>query len=218
MTIGECDVEGCDRVEQLRRDWCGMHYKRWQKTGDVGIAGGLRPGTTGECAAEDCDKPIRTSGDLHCEMHYYRLRRNGTLDANPWHKRGLCSIEECDQPEDALGLCSKHAARKQRHGDPHKVIHQRDRDLPRGAAHSRWSGDDATYTGVHQRLKGAKGRAADHRCTDCGNAAKHWSYDHADPSERVCELGAYSTDLDHYVPRCVPCHKTFDLALLGGAA
>jgi hypothetical protein len=210
-----CSVPGCDRGGQLRQGWCNTHYKRWSKTGDVGTAAPGRGGTTGVCAVEDCASPSRTVGAVYCEMHYSRQHRTGTLDVTP---RPICSVPGCNKTEQDSGMCSMHAIRMQRTGNPHEVIHQRDRALPRGPANPRWSGDNVTYAGIHLRLKATKGRAAGQRCVDCGNAAKHWSYDHTDPSERVCELGAYSTDLDHYAPRCVPCHKTFDLALLGGAA
>lgn len=32
------------------------------------------------CSVEGCWRPPRSAGSLHCEMHYYRLRRNGSLD------------------------------------------------------------------------------------------------------------------------------------------
>jgi hypothetical protein len=49
---------------------------------------------------------------------------------------------------------------------------------------------------------------------ECGNEAEHWSYDHLDPNEQYGPDGAYTTDLTHYQPRCVSCHKTYDLAFV----
>lgn len=55
--------------------------------------------------------------------------------------------------------------------------------------------------------------ASSHQCTHCDQRAKHWAYDHTDPAERTDpKMGPYSTDLDRYLPLCVPCHKRFDLA------
>jgi len=79
--------------------------------------------------------------------------------------------------------------------------------------------DTAEYSAAHERIRSAKGSASDYQCVDCGGAAAHWSYDHADPDERTSAVvkgnPAYSLDPDHYDPRCVSCHKVFDLDYLG---
>jgi hypothetical protein len=84
---------------------------------------------------------------------------------------------------------------------------------------ARWTGDDATYMAVHQRLRIRRGSAKLHKCVDCGLDAKQWSYEHNDPNEKSSELGPYSTDLNYYSPRCISCHKKFDLEVIrrGGA-
>ena len=165
------------------------------------------------CSVAGCDNPVRSSGAPHCEMHYYRLRRTGTLSARPWHRRGECSTPDCHEPEVRWGLCSMHAMRMKRHGDPSVVIHPKNRDLPREERNHRWTGDDATYTAIHQRVRYRRGPASRQLCTDCGRQARHWSYDHADPDGRVSDEGLpYSLDVAHYVPRCVSCHKQHDLA------
>lgn len=33
-----------------------------------------------KCIVSDCSNPTRSSGSDYCEMHYYRIRRNGTTD------------------------------------------------------------------------------------------------------------------------------------------
>lgn len=83
----------------------------------------------------------------------------------------------------------------------------------RGPANPRWTGESVTYSGMHQRVRYIRGRASDHACAECGQPARHWSYDHADPDERMSDMGAYSANLDHYIPQCVPCHKRLDLSL-----
>lgn len=74
------------------------------------------------------------------------------------------------------------------------------------------------YSAAHERVRRLYGPASDHYCIGCGAPAQHWSYDHADPDELISPtLGiAYSLDTDRYQPRCVSCHKTFDLAHLNG--
>lgn len=78
------------------------------------------------------------------------------------------------------------------------------------------------YTTVHERLKSDRGSASSYACADCGNPAQHWSYDHADPNElvdfKLTSRGiAYSLDQNRYQPRCVPCHKIFDLERINSA-
>ena len=73
--------------------------------------------------------------------------------------------------------------------------------------------DQPTYSTIHTRLSAARGAARKHLCVDCGEAAEQWSYDHSDVTELVSDLNhPYSLDLNHYDPRCVPCHRTFDVA------
>lgn len=76
-----------------------------------------------------------------------------------------------------------------------------------------------SYQAMHKRIAKDRGPAREYDCVDCGGAAAHWSYDHADLNELVGPVGrerfdaAYSLDPEHYVPRCVPCHKTHDLGV-----
>lgn len=58
---------------------------------------------------------------------------------------------------------------------------------------------------AHRFIEEQKGRAAAYRCIDCGGAAKDWSY--KDP------LG-FSEDPDDYKPRCVSCHRKYDINAL----
>lgn len=83
--------------------------------------------------------------------------------------------------------------------------------------------DFVTYSQMHSRLRKDYGPASRHRCVDCGSPALHWSYDHCDPNElyateeRITGI-AYSANADHYVPRCVPCHKRYDLDKLNSTS
>jgi len=162
------------------------------------------------CEVEGCEALSRNKGRARlCEMHYYRLRRTGTTDTTrPWHRRGSCSVDGCDSPERHDGVCIRHWTRIRRHGDPDTVL---PRPSLSGEQSASWTGDDATYVAMHSRVRKARGPAKLLACADCGSQARHWSYDRTDPGEKQSELGPYSTDLSHYEPRCVPCHKRFDL-------
>lgn len=79
-------------------------------------------------------------------------------------------------------------------------------------ANGSWKGSDVGYTGAHERVRRARGSVRQHSCIDCGAPARHWSYNHADPAELVTPEGLpYSGDPSMYDPRCVACHKRFDL-------
>ncbi len=169
------------------------------------------------CVVTGCGKRSRAVGSDWCEAHYMRMYRNGTLDPVPprgpnvdltgttfdlltvteWLGRGWWSCEcQCGNVvRRSTGALNRAEARKTC-GD--KRVHYR---------------YATTYNAIHQRLYVDRGSAADFDCVDCGHPAKQWSYDRADPNEMVDpKIGPYSLDLMHYEPRCVSCHKRFDLA------
>lgn len=165
------------------------------------------------CTIVGCTKAANRLSRTICEMHYGRLRRSGTLDARPQRAaRETCTVPECGEPDKGPhGLCAKHYTRLQRHGSTDVVL----KAPPQRAAESpTWKGDDVGYRAVHVRLRTERGPAAAHPCVDCYGRAAHWSYDHADPDEKQSSHGHYSTDPEHYQPRCVSCHKRFDLDFL----
>lgn len=168
------------------------------------------------CPAADCDRPIVRSG--LCYGHYMKKWRYGST--NPQRKPSwedvtgqrfgfLVAVErdhegfwtcECD--------CGKRVQR--RLGDLRRTIANACGDRIHQVA------PVVGYTGAHNRVRKARGRASTHACVDCGRQAEHWSYDHADPNEMTTiDRGMafeYSLDVTHYEPRCVSCHKAFDLA------
>lgn len=180
------------------------------------------------CAVEGCPRPHFAKG--WCNTHYYRLRRNGTLDLKsvvraapkakaPRPEKRECAAPGCNAIEDGrCGMCKLHDTRRRRHGDPTVMVHQRDRNLPRGDRNANWTGDAATYSAVHQRVKKVRGAASEHRCK-CDATARQWAYQHGDPNERIGpmhngELAPYSTNIQAYEPMCVPCHKKYDLGVI----
>lgn len=141
----------------------------------------------------------------------------------PWNKieGDLCAVSGCDRPRkmrsDGRGrdsLCPGHRTRWKRHGDVRA-------DIPiigdrTGPNNPYWLGDDATYGGVHKRLKRpmplGKGSARDYLCVNDDKQADDWAYDHEDPDERFDEKGRgpYSLKPEHYLPMCRPCHVAYD--------
>lgn len=83
--------------------------------------------------------------------------------------------------------------------------------MPSGEASVSWVGDDIGYSGAHMRIRAERGRADGHDCVGCGEQAMHWSYNHDDPNGLSSKYGSYSPDPQHYSPRCVSCHKVYDL-------
>lgn len=143
-----------------------------------------------------------------CEMHYGRVRRNGTTSALPRRKRQACTMDGCLGPARNKGLCGVHAERVRRHGDPTVLLY---RVGDTGPLHPCWRGEDITYSSAHSRTRAVRGQAHLHPCVDCGGPAAQWSYDHNDQGQIESVNGPYSVDPQRYEPRCVPCHKRFDL-------
>lgn len=114
-----------------------------------------------------------------------------------------CSVEGCERPRSARGYCRTHYARWQRHGHPQA-------DLP---IESKTSGG-VGYWSSHQRVKALRGPARAHPCADCGAPACDWSYDGADPDERIDPDRGYRYSLDpgHYRARCRSCHRRATVA------
>ncbi len=133
-----------------------------------------------------------------CNKHYLRWWKHG----DPAHAPQTftrCQIDGCDsRPRSTTAsMCEMHYYRSRRHGDPGMVTDRRK--------------GDAGYRAAHGRITRARGRASERQCIDCHARAHHWSYRHDDPDELTSPNGQpYSLDPEHYDPRCVPCHATFD--------
>lgn len=90
-----------------------------------------------------------------------------------------------------------------------------------GERNSAWRGEVPSYHGAHQRTVSERGKASEYPCEHCGVSAQQWAFDHETPAERRLyeEAGkqsegmVYSFDSCDYIPLCVPCHKTYDLAV-----
>jgi hypothetical protein len=160
------------------------------------------------CTTDGCNAPHKARG--LCNAHYLTARRRGEI---PRVKTVACSIEECEGIAEKRGWCVRHYMLWWRYGDP-TLAPRHGYRYPVGPAHPMWRGDDVGWSGVHNRLRSLFGKAAEHRCTDCHGPAAEWSYDNSDPDERPSAHGPYSLDLSRYTPRCVTCHRRFDLGRL----
>lgn len=99
----------------------------------------------------------------------------------------------------------------ERHAIPTRPAIKRDQ---RGEKNHLWRGDSPSYGAAHTRVYTLRGSASQHRCVDCGERAKDWSYLGDCPREqRDPETGcAFSPDPDRYVARCRSCHRAYDAA------
>lgn len=77
MHMRACSVDGC-RAAWHKRSWCSKHYRAWWAHGDPLFC--VKVDNGGKCSVIGCGKRPRSRTAPHCEMHYGRLRRNGTLD------------------------------------------------------------------------------------------------------------------------------------------
>lgn len=165
------------------------------------------------CSLSGCTKPVKRRG--LCYGHYMKWWRYGDPTwTQPKRRRNLLGqrfgqvtvIEELDEGH---WLCLCDCGNKSRVRG-WSLTSGGTTTCNDGPTHRR--ADDISYSAAHARMKRDRGPASTHSCVDCGETAGHWSYDHADPDEvRTPEGYAYSLKTNHYQPRCVPCHKTFDM-------
>ena len=120
-----CKIDGCDGMS-VKRGWCEMHYRRYQRDGDPGGAEPKRhaPGTL-RCTVEGCEREDYYAGGL-CALHYQRMWRIGATDLPVIDRPEFCTVDGCDLAVLAQGLCRKHYLRVWRTGsadDPVPVTH-----------------------------------------------------------------------------------------------
>ena len=169
------------------------------------------------CNVDGCNKPVRGRTGL-CYAHYMRKYRYGSPTAE--RPKNIPRKDITGKRYGSL-LVVRYSGRGRWDCtcDCGTDTEVRTGDLNSGSVTS--CGDRSThlrmdtcgYGAVHDRITRDRGPARDHVCVECGGVASHWSYDHTDPEVLIDQrLGIpYSMDHDHYQPRCVPCHKTYDL-------
>lgn len=163
----------------------------------------------GTCAVLGCTRPLGKRSSL-CEAHYTRFRRNGNVGSPQVLDRTAppppCPVLGCDRLGKRNGSpCSLHQQRLRLVGQTERRPQARRDSFPH------WTGENATYSAVHQRLRKERGHASEHICARCGERqARQWSVDKQRAEKRT--PWPYSTDLSLYEPLCVSCHKRKDLA------
>ena len=226
VTDRTCSHSDC-RLKHYSLGYCLVHYQRSKRGADMDAPIVDYSAPLEACELDGCDNPARSHRTAVCEMHYYRMRRNGTYDLKPKPERkpkpdrrlpgvsksgkvprrwqlsimALCRADGCQEPSKSKGYCGMHWERVRKHGDPEVVVK------------ANWTGDDATYGAVHLRLRNTLGAASEYECI-CGRSARHWAYLHNDPAERTSDMGPYSLDQDCYLPMCARCHKLLDMGRL----
>lgn len=176
------------------------------------------------CSVDRCDNPVKRCG--FCYGHYMKnwRYRTPTPTFEPQHadiagqRFGRLVVI---RREPSIWVCRCDCGATVRAGTHH--LQKRGQSSCAACAAFSRRRDDAGYGAAHDRVRRERGSATLHRCVDCGTGARHWSYDHGDPEELTAVVPggyevAYSLDPDHYAPRCVPCHKRFDLGRLDAAA
>jgi hypothetical protein len=115
MTDRICTIEGCDRVEQLRREMCHKHYQRWKSTGST-----ADPVTKTHCSRDHEYTPENTyvhNGKRRCKTCRKEARRASGARAKP---KPPCVIPDCGRVGRGgdHGLCVTHYRRLKDYGDP----------------------------------------------------------------------------------------------------
>lgn len=114
MPERNCSVSSCPKAAE-KRGWCNAHYRRWQRTGDVGADKPLR-GSRKPCLVEGCAKLSRTLG--LCNMHAKRFKATGeTGPVETVRVRQMCTVLACERPAVGGGHCLMHYKRVRRTGD-----------------------------------------------------------------------------------------------------
>jgi hypothetical protein len=177
------------------------------------------------CKVSDCDTPIKRGG--YCYAHYMKNWRYGT--PTPVHEPTWVDITgqrfgtlTVQHRVGSRWLCLCDCGQK-RHASAGELNRTGDMNTC-GDRTKHYRLDTAGYGAAHRRCTTDRGCIATHTCIDCDGQAQHWSYNHTDPDERLGKAGnfdqpvPYSLDPSHYSPRCIPCHKRFDLKHLRTAS
>jgi transcriptional regulator with XRE-family HTH domain len=114
--IMSCAYEGCDETEHYGHGYCRKHYK-WVYESESHES-------RKERTCENCGDPLADEVPIStkfcgkaCQMRWNRKHGCYTPEAVKAN-RGTCTVEGCDNPVNAHGMCSKHHMRVWRYGDP----------------------------------------------------------------------------------------------------
>lgn len=172
-----------------------------------------------QCSVPDCDRAATPGKRGWCYGHYMRNYRYGSptaekrrryVDVEGERFGRLVAVEREPAPS-RFWVCRCECGAERR--ATYEAL-RRGKATSCGAPDCQRK-DVVTYSGAHMRVRTRRGPASSHACVDCGGQAAQWSYDKSDPDEQYMISGdkkyPYSLDENRYVPRCVPCHRAFDL-------
>lgn len=77
-----CEAPGCmakPRARHSGRALCNRHGLRWHKYGSLDLPPKEGRKQIPQCSVDGCANLARSGVNRYCEMHYYRIRRNGNL-------------------------------------------------------------------------------------------------------------------------------------------
>lgn len=173
--------------------------------------------TNRTCSQPGCDRTHYAHG--YCSMHYKRAWKRGEFRDLPsqklditGHKYGLLTaVRPIGKHWECACECGAttyveagalNAGYKRSCGNP--LLHHRV--------------ETPSYRALHTRIATERGKASNYACADCGEPAHEWAYDHSDPDEVTTDgrHQPYSYDINHYQPRCKPCHRRQDAEARGG--
>lgn len=211
-----CSIEGCER-EIYCKTMCRPHYRRNKKYGDPLYVKADIEKPVAECSIPECGKPVRTYG--WCYGHYMKNWRYGT----PTPDHGPQWVDIRGRRYGAVVVLDREGQAWSCRCDCGKIVVKSAGDLNRAGDGSscgdrtlHWRTDDCGYSGAHDRVRYDRGHAREYKCIDCGTQAQNWCYDHEDLNEmhevHRGQALTYSLDSDHYDPRCISCHKKFDMS------
>lgn len=100
-----CVVEGCTKPS-VKKLMCGPHYGKVRKYSDPLYM--ARP-IVKDCRIDRCVRPPRSATAGICEVHYYRIRRNGTVQPKVTTRDLPMSpaCEYCGQPNDPVRVVAR---------------------------------------------------------------------------------------------------------------
>lgn len=118
MPNGTCSLPYCTREGRLRREVCGLHYKRL--LAGTPLDAPARPASWAgvTCSVDGCDREVTAKG--MCSLHWQRDRRGIPVTALVKNRNAgkPCAFADCEKPSRKRGWCVGHYTRWLQHGDP----------------------------------------------------------------------------------------------------
>lgn len=130
-----CSFSGCEEPHSAK-GFCKSHYQKAQRGTQDRKVRVEYSDEIGTCAAADCTNTFqrRTIGSKrlycsrNCRDRTVKAAQRARPDYVPLHRRPgreACSVNGCDNPRFAWGMCPMHYERAKKHGDPGEATPRR---------------------------------------------------------------------------------------------